>query len=120
MEHIKHALYFEAIIQLRPLNKELVNLIRRDAEKNKVVISKELTEAYGTDIYLSSKKFAMAIAKRFKKRFHAQIRVTKKVHTIDRQTSKELSRLTILIKLRESTDKHKRLKVIDKGSESHF
>ncbi len=100
MERIRHALYFEAIIQLRPLNIEVLNLIRSDAEKNGIKISKEFIEPYGADLYLSSKKFALAISKKFKKRFHAQIRVTKKVHTIDRQTSKELSRITILIKLK--------------------
>ena len=92
--------YYEAILQLRPSEKEIVNFVKkRIKERKNVFISKEVKLKTGLDLYLSSWRFAAALARKLKKRFGGSIKITRKLHTQSRQTSKRVYRMTILFRL---------------------
>ena len=92
--------YYEAILQLRPKNKELLDYVRNQILKNNISIAKEINKKYGVDLYLSSRKFTTALARKLKKNFKGTVKVSRSLYTRDRQTSKEVYRITILFRLK--------------------
>ncbi len=97
----KHALYWEAKIQLRPLNEELIRIVIAMIDKrDDVRIARIELLKTGIDIYLSSRKFAAIIAKRLKLRYKTgKVLVTKQLFSRSRQTSKDIYRVTVLFRL---------------------
>lgn len=97
----KHARYYEAIIQLRPADENLVkyvwNYLRN---KGNVFISREEHLKTGLDLYISSRKVAMALGKQLKHLFPGELTLSRSIHTKDRQTSKDLYRVTVLFRLK--------------------
>lgn len=101
MEKKKHYRpeYFEAIIQLRPPTDELVRFIISQIKKRKDVFISKIDEfKFGIDIYMSSQKFARALAKKLKDNFKGEMKMSASIHSRDRQTSKELYRVTVLFR----------------------
>ena len=103
----KHAEYFEAIIQLRcekgdltRLDEILRFLHNRIKERPKVFISKIKKLDTGIDIYLSSQSYARAIGKKLKHAFKGDLKITRTLHTMDRMTSKQVYRGTVLFRLK--------------------
>ena len=97
----KHELYYEAIIQLRPANNQLLSYIDNQIEKrNDVFISKIDELKTGIDIYISSRKFAMALGKKLKKAFPGELKLSRTLFSQDRQTSKKIYRVTVLFRLK--------------------
>ena len=97
----KHARYFEAIIQLRPAETSLVSYVYSLIEaKSDVSISKIEKLKTGIDIYLSSWRAAVAIGKKLKDRFSGELKLSRALHGINRQTSKEVYRVTVLFRLK--------------------
>ena len=96
--------YFEAIIQLRPKNKDLLDfVINQINKKQDVFISKEYHKKYGTDLYITSRKFATLLGKRLKKSFKGKLITSRTLWSRDRQTSKGIYRVTICFRLEEET-----------------
>tara|TARA_Y100000310_G_C20465682_1_gene707540 strand:+ start:313 stop:669 length:357 start_codon:yes stop_codon:yes gene_type:complete len=97
----KHENYYEAKIQLRPFNEELIRFVIDTIDKNnKVRISKVIQLKTGIDIYLSSRKFATIIGKRLKNHYkNGKLLVTKTLFSRDRQTSKNIYRVTVLFRI---------------------
>ncbi|MBL7100454.1 MAG: hypothetical protein ISS23_00700 [Nanoarchaeota archaeon] len=96
--------YYQAIIQIRPKDKEILTYVRKKIkEKKGVHISKEIFYKYGIDIYVTDQKFARNLGQKLKKAFKGELKITKSIHTKDRQTSKEVYRGTILFR-REQKD----------------
>ena len=96
LKSAQHKDYFEAILQLRPRDKELEDYVeRRLKEKKDVRVSKRIEYKFGLDLYLNSKDFARSITKRLRKAFEGEVTQSSKVHKTDRWTSKVLTRLTI-------------------------
>lgn len=92
--------YFEAIIQLRPYNTEVLNFVKKKIEKREnVEISKEVKLKTGIDLYLTSQRFARALGKKLKKTFKGKLVLTRKLHTISKKTGKPLYRVTVLFRL---------------------
>lgn len=100
----KHSEYFEAIIQLRPLNKELYNWVINDIENHKIGISKELVTKNGFDIYIDSNNYALSLGKKLKKRFDGKVTLSRALHSTHRLTSKQLFRVTLLFRLKEKRE----------------
>ncbi|MDP3918739.1 MAG: NMD3-related protein [Nanoarchaeota archaeon] len=93
--------YYEAIIQLRPYNEEVFSFIEREILKAKkeVMVAKIDEIKVGLNIYLSSMKFARSLATKLKKTFHSgELKTTRKLHTRDKLTSKDVYRVTILFR----------------------
>lgn len=102
MHNIPHANYYEAIIQLRPYTDEVVRFIRDQINKREgVFITKEQTLKTGIDFYVTSQRFATALGKKLKDNFKGELKITRSLHTQDRQTSKKVYRVTILFRLKQ-------------------
>lgn len=94
-------MYYEAILQLRPTDKRLIEFTLQQIKNSDCNIVKEEKLKTGINLYLSSKSFAVTLTKRLKKKFNGTIKVTKTLHTRDRQTSKNVYRITICFRLKQ-------------------
>lgn len=96
--------YYEAVIQIRPRDKEILNYVRNQVRKKKnVYISKEEFRKYGIDVYVTDQKFARNLGQKLKRVFEGELKITRTIHTRDRQTSKEVYRGTVLFRRKEET-----------------
>lgn len=103
----RHSEYYEAIIQLRasPEDAERLDEVRRFVqnrinERKNVTISKVKEFDFGVDIYVSSQSYARAIGKKLKRAFKGDLKITRTLHTMDRMTSKQVYRGTIMFRLK--------------------
>jgi len=100
--------YFEAVIQLRPYNEEVFAFIEHEiAQRNnpEIFISRIEELKTGIDIYMSSQRYARSLGQRMKRKFpKGELLITLKMHTWSRLRSKELSRATVLFRLRPERD----------------
>ncbi|QQG39208.1 MAG: hypothetical protein HYS32_02005 [Candidatus Woesearchaeota archaeon] len=95
-----HKNYFEAIIQVRPFKEEVLDFIRNQVKKSeKDFISKEVKLKEGVDVYVSSRKLGVQIARKLKRSFKGEVKVTKSIYGYNRAKSKHIHRLTILFRL---------------------
>ena len=90
-------MYYEAILQLRPADKEILKFVNTQVEKQKekVSIAKIVELKTGVDIYLTSQRFALALGRKLKKNFKGELKITRSLHKISRITSKKIYRLTV-------------------------
>src|SRR3989339_703454 len=59
----------------------------------------------GIDIYFSSQRYARTLGQLLKRKFpKGELLITKKMHTRDRMTDRELSRATVLFRLKKKRD----------------
>ena len=92
----QHKDYYEAILQIRPRDKEVEDYVeRRIKNRPEVKVPKRIVKKFGIDIYLNSKHFAREIIKKLRKAFDGEVKMSSQVHKVDRWTSKVLTRLTI-------------------------
>ncbi len=97
--------YFEATIQLRPDNKELVQFVKKQLQKHPdVFISQEIHKKYGTDLYVSSRKFATLVGKRLKQSFKGKIILSRKLFSRDRHSGKAIYRVTVCFRQEEQKE----------------
>ena len=88
--------YFEAKLQLRPKDQELIDFAKKLIDKNKdILISKEEEYKYGVDFITTSQKQTQNIARQLKRRFKGKITISRKLFKIDRLTSKKVWRVTV-------------------------
>ena len=96
----KNPQYFQGILQLRNPHEESIRFIRNQFKKNpKVWIAKEVNIKTGIDFYVSSNKFLMSLGKKLKKSFKGELKVSRKLHTKNRLTSKNVYRVTVLFRI---------------------
>ncbi len=94
--------YFEGVLQLRNPAKDIVKFVRADIagqpkEKN-VFIGKEERLDNGYDFYLSNKRYLRALGKKLQNRFGGQLIESAKIFSRERQTSKDVYRVTVLLR----------------------
>ena len=96
----KHSGYFEAIIQIRPKNEEILNyIIKKTEERKNVFISKIEQLKEGLDIYISSQRFAIALGRKLKaSRKNGTLKITRSLYSKNRQTGKNIYRITVLFR----------------------
>ncbi len=92
----KHPLYYEAILQLRNPNKQVLNLVKGEVKRKKVGVAKIEKVKNGYDYYLADQRFARQAGKKLKSKFKGILKVTAKLYSISRQTGKQIYRLTVL------------------------
>lgn len=93
--------YYEAILQIRPYNKKVIDFILDEVDKKDgVFISKvdELKE--GIDFYINSQKFAKSLSTSLKKKFKGTVKITRSLYGVSRETSKKVYRLTVCFRLK--------------------
>lgn len=96
-----HEQYYEAVIQLRNPSPELINLINNQLRKNPdAFISTIVPHKDGFDIYISSQRFARNLGNKMKKAFrNSELKISRKIVTRNRQTSRDVYRATVFFKL---------------------
>lgn len=94
--YCKDSTRYQAKIQLRPKNKEILKFIRAQIKKRKdVFIAKEEFLKEGVDIYITDQRFARSLGKKIKDNFKGDLKITRTLKTRNRQTSKDVYRATI-------------------------
>lgn len=101
MKDIKNAEYYEAILQIRPARKDVLDFVLESIEKrNDTIISKIDELKTGYDLYLTNQKFARgALAMQLKKKFKdGKLVITKSLYGRHKMTSKLIYRATVLFR----------------------
>ena len=94
-----HNNYFEGTLQLRNPTKEVIDFVKSQCAKGKVFITKTVKEREGFDYYITSRKFLHTLGKRLSQQFNGELKVNPRIFTKDRQTSKDVYRITIMFRL---------------------
>lgn len=98
----RHVDYFEAILQIRPAKKEVLDFVfELVSTRNDTKISKINELKTGYDIYLTNQRFARGtLAKQLKKKFKGgKVIITKALYGQHKLTSRLVYRATILFRL---------------------
>ena len=96
----KHPRYYEGILQLRNPNEECINFIRNQFKNNKKAwIAKEEILKTGIDYYISSNSFLLALGKKLRKSFKGEYKLSRRIFTKNKLTSRDVYRLTVLFRL---------------------
>ena len=86
--------YYEGILQLRNPNKEIISIIK----KNKDIVYEEKV-VNGIDYYFKSQKQLQSFSRKLQKHFAGELKISRKLHTVNRITMKRVYRITILFRL---------------------
>ncbi len=98
----KNPQYFEGILQLRNPSEEALNFIENQFKNNeKAWIAKQVNLKTGIDLYVSSNRFLMQIGKKLKKSFKGKLILSRKTHTRNHLTSKEVYRVTVCFRFED-------------------
>jgi len=96
----KHKDYFEGTLQLRNVDDEVIDFVVKEIEKTEDThVAKVKKVTNGFDIYISRQRFLRSLGNRLQQRFGGQIKVSTKLHTRHKQTSKELHRVNLLFRM---------------------
>ncbi len=89
--------YFEAVIQIRPQDEEVLKFIQQKVlERKGVFISKIIEMKTGWDIFISSQRFARTLCTLLKRKFKGwELKVTRTLHTRDKLKSRDIYRGTV-------------------------
>lgn len=96
-----HSNYFQGIMQLRLPTQNIIDYILDNLDKDNQKISKLVELKNGADLYFVDKRYMKSLSVKVQKEFGGLMKESATLHTRDSQTSKELYRLTILIKFTE-------------------
>ena len=89
--------HFEGILQIRDPTDELLDWIRkRIHSQQRATIAKEKKVTNGVDLYISSQHYLQNLGKQLKEKFGGVLKVSMRLHTVDRMTSRQLYRVTVL------------------------
>lgn len=95
-----HKEYYEGILQLRNPNSEILEYIKDCiGDKQGVSISKSVKLKNGIDFYISSQKFLIDFGKRLKSRFKGELKISRRIYSRSRLTSKNVYRINVFFKL---------------------
>jgi len=102
-ENAKHGEYYEAILQLRPAKKEILDfVIENVSRRNDVKISKINELKTGYDVYLTNQRYARgALASQLRRKFKGKLIITKALYGQHKITSRLIYRATVLFRLNE-------------------
>ncbi len=93
--------YFEGTLQLRETTPEVVDFVVADvAAQDGVFIAKQTGSRGSIDMKISSARYLRRLGKKLDQRFRGELTITSKLFTRNKQTSKEVHRVTVLFKLR--------------------
>jgi len=96
----RHNEYFEGILQVRNPNEEVLGFIAREVEKKgNVFIAKTKKINNGIDFYISSQRFLRSIGNKLQERFFGHLEVSRRLHTRNRMTSRDVYRVNLLFKM---------------------
>jgi|SRR3989344_5612169 len=94
--------YYEAILQIRPYDKKVIDFALGQIDKRDgVFISKVVELKTGVDFYTNSQQFTKALANLLKRKFKGTIKISRTLYSVSRLTSRKLYRLTVCFRLKE-------------------
>jgi len=115
--------YYEGILQLRNPSDDVMDFVAARLRKSpKIHVAKEVQLKTGVDVYVSSQKWLLQLAKKLKESFPGVLKTSRKLQTVKRQTGKRLYRVNVLFrsphfkKGQVLTVKGEKVKVISIGS----
>jgi NMD protein affecting ribosome stability and mRNA decay len=91
--------YFEGTLQLRDVDDKVLDYVAKDIESNadNGVFVKDMVEhKNGLDMNITSRKYLMALGKKLRVRFGGTVKKTSRLFSKNKQTSKDVHRLTLL------------------------
>ena len=92
--------YYEGILQLRNPSKDVIAFLNElVAEREKVNIVKEEKVVNGVDLYFNNQRYMIAIGRKLQKRFGGELKITRKLYTVDRISGKRVYRVNVLFRL---------------------
>ncbi len=95
----KHRDYFEGILQLRDIKKEMLTFAEKEIEARKeVFIAKKVKVRGGYDLYLSSWRFLITLGKSLQRKYSGEIKTSRSLFSQNRQTSKKVYRVTVMFR----------------------
>lgn len=94
-----HDNYFEGILQLRNPDKDIIDFVFNQVNKEeKVFITKQKNVINGVDLYFTSQRYLQVLGKKLKQNFCGELKVSKKLHTRHKQTGRELYRVNVMFR----------------------
>ncbi len=92
--------YYEGVLQLRNPSKEVIKKAEEMFNKRKEVwIAKEEKVTNGIDFYISNWRYLIEIGNKLKKQFGGEVKTSRKLWGVNRQTSKVVYRVIFLLRL---------------------
>ena len=92
----KHALYYEAILQLRDVPQEVVNYVEDEIARVKLTVAKTVPLKNGIDYYLSDNSLTRALGKRLREKFGGNTKETASLWGVKKD--REVYRVTVLFR----------------------
>ena len=97
---IKHTHYFEGILQLRNVTQEALDFaIKEISKKENAHIAMVEKVTNGQDIYMAPQTFLRTLGNKLQSRFGGQLVVSRKLHTRNHQTGREVYRVNTLFRM---------------------
>ena len=94
-----HDGYFEGVFQLRNPTDEVIEFILGEMRRKKtVLITKQKKVGDGMDIYMTDQHFMQSLGKKLSQRFCGELKISQKIFTRDRQTSKDVYRVNVFFR----------------------
>lgn len=92
--------YFEGILQLRNADKKVKKWVKEEINKRKDVwIAKEESKGKNTDLWISSWRYLLRIGKKLKQKYSGELKTSRRLYSMDRQTMKKTYRVTVLFRM---------------------
>ena len=97
---IRHEGYFEGILQLRNIDYNILEFaIKQIEKKENASVGKVKKVVNGFDVYMAPQTFLRSLGNKLQNQFHGQLIISKKLHTKNRLTSKEVYRVNALFRM---------------------
>lgn len=91
--------YYEGILQLRGDHTEVLDWVLNTVKKDqRAYITKAKKVKGGIDLYITSQRYLRSLGKKIKQTFVGEFKETRTLHTRDKNSQKELYRITILFR----------------------
>jgi NMD protein affecting ribosome stability and mRNA decay len=99
---IDNSAYFEGVLQLRNVGKEVLDYAVKQIENNMLggVARLKKTEK-GFDVYVKRQRFLRTLGNNLQKKFAGELIVSRKLHTRNRISSKDLYRIHVLFRMHD-------------------
>ncbi|MBW2978438.1 hypothetical protein KY331_06345 [Candidatus Woesearchaeota archaeon] len=92
--------YYEGILQLRNPSKDVFEFLKElVGEREKVNIVKEEKIANGFDLYFDNQRYMISIGRKLQKRFGGELKITRKLFTLNKISGKRVYRVNVLFRL---------------------
>lgn len=94
--------YYEGVLQLRNPKKDVIEYLDElVGERENIKIVHQIKIANGIDIYMDNQRYMISIGRKLQNRFGGELKITRKLFTVNRQTGKKIYRVNVLFKIPE-------------------